>query len=178
MSLFNLFRKKENVPVITDQVWMTQAAKIQGCLELLRKQPDLTLVAWSQVTKDLFQKNIRDKGIYHEVILVSETLPARMRNRDICFLEHHLFYRKEIELLQSWKCEKVLFLNSVEDPVFILSGSDRIVQLMEKMGMKEEEVLEHSMISKSIQRVQQKLEKESSLPAMPAAVKTWWQGIR
>jgi preprotein translocase subunit SecA len=40
-------------------------------------------------------------------------------------------------------------------------GSERIAGLMDKMGYKEGEVIQHSMISNSIQRAQKKVEENN-----------------
>jgi preprotein translocase subunit SecA len=42
-----------------------------------------------------------------------------------------------------------------------LFGSDRIAGLMDRMGLKEGEVIQHSMISKSIERAQKKVEENN-----------------
>lgn len=43
-----------------------------------------------------------------------------------------------------------------------LFGSDRIAGLMDRMGLKEGEVIQHSMITKSIERAQKKLKRITS----------------
>ena len=40
-------------------------------------------------------------------------------------------------------------------------GSERIASLMDRMGYKEGEVIQHSMISKSIERAQKKVEENN-----------------
>ena len=40
-------------------------------------------------------------------------------------------------------------------------GSDRIASLMDKMGYKEGEVIQHSMVTKSIERAQKKVEENN-----------------
>ncbi|HNL84846.1 MAG TPA: preprotein translocase subunit SecA [Chitinophagales bacterium] len=50
------------------------------------------------------------------------------------------------------------FYVSLEDELMRLFGSDRIAGLMDKMGYKEGEVIQHSMVSKSIERAQKKVE--------------------
>jgi preprotein translocase subunit SecA len=51
-----------------------------------------------------------------------------------------------------------VFYVSLEDDLMRLFSSDRIVKLMDRMGFEEGEVIEHSMISKSIERAQKKVE--------------------
>jgi preprotein translocase subunit SecA len=53
------------------------------------------------------------------------------------------------------------FFVSLEDELMRLFGSERIASLMDKMGHKDGEVLQHSMISKSIERAQKKVEENN-----------------
>ncbi len=53
------------------------------------------------------------------------------------------------------------FFVSLEDDLMRLFNSERISGLMDKMGHKEGEVLSHSMISKSIERAQKKVEENN-----------------
>jgi preprotein translocase subunit SecA len=53
------------------------------------------------------------------------------------------------------------FFVSMEDELMRLFGSDRIVKVMDRMGYEEGEVIQHSMISKSIERAQKKVEENN-----------------
>ncbi len=53
------------------------------------------------------------------------------------------------------------FYVSLEDDLMRMFGSDRISKLMDRMGLKEGEVIQHSMISKSIERAQKKVEENN-----------------
>ena len=53
------------------------------------------------------------------------------------------------------------FYVSLEDNLMRLFGSERIARMMEKMGHKEGEVIQHSMITKSIERAQKKVEENN-----------------
>ncbi|MEZ5026086.1 MAG: preprotein translocase subunit SecA [Chitinophagales bacterium] len=50
------------------------------------------------------------------------------------------------------------FYSSLEDNLMRLFGSERIAGFMDKMGYKEGEVIQHSMVTKSIERAQKKVE--------------------
>lgn len=54
-----------------------------------------------------------------------------------------------------------LFYVSLEDDLMRLFGSDRIAGLMDRMGLKEGEVIQHSMITKAIERAQKKVEENN-----------------
>ncbi|MGM0573744.1 MAG: SEC-C metal-binding domain-containing protein, partial [Bacteroidota bacterium] len=53
------------------------------------------------------------------------------------------------------------FFVSLEDDLMRVFGSARISSLMDRMGLKEGEVIQHSMISKSIERAQKKVEENN-----------------
>ena len=53
------------------------------------------------------------------------------------------------------------FFVSLEDNLMRLFGSERIASLMDRMGHKEGEVIQHGMVSKSIERAQKKVEENN-----------------
>ncbi|MFN3939841.1 MAG: SEC-C metal-binding domain-containing protein, partial [Chitinophagales bacterium] len=53
------------------------------------------------------------------------------------------------------------FYVSLEDNLMRLFGSDRIAKVMDTMGYKEGEVIQHSMITRSIERAQKKVEENN-----------------
>jgi len=61
------------------------------------------------------------------------------------------------------------FYVSLEDDLMRMFGSERIAGLMDKLGYKEGDVIQHSMISNSIQRAQKKVKKTTLV-----YVKDYW----
>lgn len=53
------------------------------------------------------------------------------------------------------------FFVSLEDPLMRMFGSDRTAAIMDRMGLKEGEMIQHSMITKSIERAQKKVEENN-----------------
>ena len=53
------------------------------------------------------------------------------------------------------------FFVSLEDNLMRLFGSDRMIKVMDRMNMDEDEVIQHSMITKSIERAQKKVEENN-----------------
>ncbi|MCR5014716.1 MAG: preprotein translocase subunit SecA [Bacteroidales bacterium] len=54
-----------------------------------------------------------------------------------------------------------LFFVSLEDDLMRLFGSERIASVMDRMGLEEGEVIQHSMITKQIERAQKKVEENN-----------------
>ncbi len=53
------------------------------------------------------------------------------------------------------------FYVSLEDNLMRLFGSDRVAKMMDKMGLEDGEVIQHSMMTKSIERAQKKVEENN-----------------
>jgi preprotein translocase subunit SecA len=53
------------------------------------------------------------------------------------------------------------FYLSLEDDLMRLFGSERIAKIMERMGLKEGEVIQHPMITRSVERAQKKVEENN-----------------
>jgi preprotein translocase subunit SecA len=53
------------------------------------------------------------------------------------------------------------FFVSLEDNLMRMFGSDRIARLMDRMGLEEGEVIQHSMVTSSIERAQKKVEENN-----------------
>ena len=54
-----------------------------------------------------------------------------------------------------------IFYVSLEDELMRLFGSDRVIAVMDRLGHEEGDVIEHSMITKSIERAQKKVEEQN-----------------
>ncbi|NEX14814.1 MAG: preprotein translocase subunit SecA [Prosthecochloris sp.] len=54
-----------------------------------------------------------------------------------------------------------IFYVSLEDNLMRLFGSDRVISIMDKLGHEEGDVIEHSMVTKSIERAQKKVEEQN-----------------
>jgi len=54
-----------------------------------------------------------------------------------------------------------IFYVSLEDNLMRLFGSDRVISVMDKLGHEEGDVIEHPMVTKSIQRAQKKVEEQN-----------------
>ena len=54
-----------------------------------------------------------------------------------------------------------LFFVSLEDDLMRLFGSERMASVMDKMGLQEGEVIQHSMITKAVERAQKKVEENN-----------------
>jgi len=159
MGLFNVFKGNKTFPR-TDFTWQTKQAKLQGCADFLSKNKVDLCVAWFEDTYNMYQSVI-NKGMQRntKIELAKTLFPYSLDNKVVLFLEHYPLYSKEDNLIGKAKPTKVYFVNSLDDSLLMLF-SGNIGEMMKKMGMKDDECLEHKMISSSIVKAQKKVEKE------------------
>ncbi|MDG1913361.1 MAG: hypothetical protein P8I55_02080 [Crocinitomix sp.] len=79
------------------------------------------------------------------------------------FANRYPLYTKEVNILEDLSTlhDEVIqpcFYLSLNDPLMEVFGSDRIKVIMDRMGYKEGELIQHAMVTKSISIAQQKLE--------------------
>lgn len=172
--MFGLFKKKKAIK-IRDVIWKNEAVKYLALIDAIGTLDKCIIVYFFDDTKQHFIDVLQHKSIAFDenanassaISLIKYdkiTSTTAINNRPIIFIEHHPSFSKEENiknsLLNEHGIEQIQFYSSLEDHLFQLFGAERILSLMEKMGYKDNEVIEHSMISNSIVRAQQKLDSE------------------
>lgn len=70
--------------------------------------------------------------------------------------------------------DKFVFCISFDDPLLRLFNSQNIVPLLEKLGLAEEEAIEHAMVTKSIQRAREKVESKVTREVQAKSSEEWF----
>jgi preprotein translocase subunit SecA len=81
----------------------------------------------------------------------------------------------ESELFSGWQSSEITVVSSLEEPWIAQFGAESIRGLMQKMGMKEDEVLSHSMITSAIQNAQKKLDKSVTSEMKANSMEEWFR---
>ncbi|WP_299456892.1 hypothetical protein [uncultured Microscilla sp.] len=109
------------------------------------------------------------------------TLPqylAHGNQLQVIVSEHYPAYERDQEVLQQIKDylpnAPICFFTSLDEPFMQLFGSDRIIGMMESMGMDENESIAHSMVTKAIMKAQQKVEKHALQTIYTASQQEWF----
>ena len=93
--------------------------------------------------------------------------------------EHYPLYTPENQLLEnlsqfSSSQAEAIFYFDLDAPLMKLFGVERIKNLLSQFGLQEHESIQHAMISKSIQRAQQKLEAKIQTEIKTESVQDWF----
>ncbi len=158
--MFGLFKKKESMPPIRDLVWMSAAAKKRGALALIAAAEDPVIAGWFDETVQEWQQLLDDAGHSVRVESVPYLQSLDVKDRTVFLLEHYPLASRETKVIQNWKPKDLVVFVSMEDPLLQLFGGDNLIALAQKMGLTENETLEHTMISRSIRNAQEKLDKQ------------------
>jgi len=177
MGFFDLFKKKEIKPAIIkkDLVWINERGKLLGCIDLLQQRRNVALVAWFPDTRSRWLTLLNEENFFHDIWLVRETNPIQLANKQLIMLEHYPLKDKEEAFLSSFSNQEILVLNSLDEPLLELFGGGRIVNLMERMGLQENDMVEHSLITKSLVRAQEKLTQKVTLESPAQSMKEWFE---
>ncbi|MHC1705457.1 MAG: hypothetical protein AB9846_16275 [Tenuifilaceae bacterium] len=175
MGLFNFSQNKKTKPSIKDLVWMNQTAKLKGCMNLILQHKDAVIVAWFSDTQDEFSKFLNENHVLDvEIQLARSVSSNQVANKILILLEHYPLLSKETEFISSLNPKQVIVLCSLDESLLNHFAGDRINEMMRRLEMKEDEMIEHPMISKSIERAQQNIEKKVAFENSANSSKEWF----
>ena len=175
-SLFG--KKEEDVSdhLFKDRAYMSTRAKMQACADLAKNDESFIFIAWFGETAKQFKNYFIENGISESRVVEARQLhtPQLIAHKPV-FVEHYPMHSKEEEFVQHWEQKNILVYSAMDEPLFKHFGSDKIIPMMKLMGMKEIEVIEHNMVSKSIIKGQQKIEEQVSMEQSASSQAEWME---
>ncbi len=174
-AMFDLFRKKENPVPVSDRIWMNDKGKENGLLQLVNANPDIIVAAWFDDTVAATEQFLKTSHPDIAVYSYRQLHSAVTAGKEIVFTEHYPLYNKEQEVFRSLQAAKIIVLSSLEEPLLKHFGGDRMAAMMRTLGGTEEEAISHSLISRSLQKAQQKIEKSLVTEQAAASVQEWFR---
>ena len=169
--MFNFSKNKRPDTKVRDLIWISSEAKWKGLEEIWKKDPNSVFVFWFDETLDEARNRIGNDRI--------DLTPAREINhhliptKPVIFAEHYPLQMKEQDLFRQLQLKEVKVLSALDEPLFKMFGADKIVDLVKKMGMNENDRLENQMISNAIKNAQQKLEKQVIIEHSAPSQRAW-----
>lgn len=170
------FGKKKETTKVSDVVFMHAAAKWQACHLALQSNANTIFITWFEETQQQLQEYFNAQNAANPtVILYREAAAHFINNNPVIFAEHYPLREKEEALYTSLKLEDVKVFSSLEDALFQHFGGERIIELMQKMGLQENEPVQHTMISMALKNAQEKIAKEVSLEQSAHSQEEWFK---
>ncbi|RZK19223.1 MAG: hypothetical protein EOO86_08170 [Pedobacter sp.] len=170
--MFGLFSKKNKGVTVFDNIYTSEEAKFGACLEMNKANSTIVFVAWFEETRSaleiFFQRNNVSKQIY-----IADRLNAGFADRELIFVEHHPLSSEEQRKATELSKNEITVLSALTEPLFQLFNSDKIIEMMKKMGMNEDEMLENEMISNSVRRAQEEIAKKTMISGSARSQADW-----
>lgn len=174
--LFNLFGKKNSTPTVTfkDKTYAHTTGKMKACVELAKQNEQVVFIAWFSDTFRQFRDYFAAHGVAEDRIKEYRSISqAQLQHHIPVFVEHYPLHEKEIEFTASWAIKDITVYNALDEAFFEPFGGEKIIGLMEKLGLQEDEAVEHSMISKSIINAQKKIAEKVKFEQSAHSQKEW-----
>jgi hypothetical protein len=177
--LFNLFGKKEdsnNNHTFSDRAYINAQGKKNGCLRLAKEHPEALFIAWFSETAKAYKVFFAENGMDESRIIDARQVhAAKLQDHLPVFLEHYPLHEKELELVANWEQKNIIVYNSLDEALFKHFGSDKMIPLIKMLGMKEDEAIEHSYVTQSITRGQQKIAELVELEQSASSQEEWME---
>ena len=153
---------------------MHLAAKQQGLLNLLPQHPNAAVIAWFPQSQQQWQALLQQHHIQTHVMLAKQVNALQLTGRAIILVEHYPLASKEDAFLQTIPEGNIFVLSALDEPLLAKFGGDRVADLMKKMGMQENDVVEHALVTKSLRNAQEKLEKRITMEQTATSMQEWF----
>ena len=159
--LFNFFSKKEDseTPALfKDKVFINSTGKMNACLKRAKELPEAFFIAWFKETASTYKCFFEQNGIDEHRIVEAHLVDKKyLQGNEPVFLEHHPLHAKEEALTKDWNHVSMWVFSAMDEPLFKHFGSDKMIPLIKLFGMKESEAIEHSYVTESILKGQNKI---------------------
>jgi hypothetical protein len=177
--MFGLFKSKIKEISTIDFIWKNDEVKYNALIKHLKEQDKTILIYYFEDSKNAIEEILTAASVNYsneansfatKVWLMNASAIVQksdIGNRTVIFAEHHPSFARENEIKEHLSdklgIQEITFYTSFDDKLLQLFDSERILQLLEKMGFKDDEVIEHNMISSSIERAQKRIDENLSI---------------
>lgn len=176
LNMFSFFKKKSTGITVTDRVWISEAAKWKALEALFGTDPSLLLICWFDETYRKAESIFAvPSGSPVSLLTARDAGHAGLSGKTPVFAEHYPLPEKENHLYTKLGLSNVLVYSSLDEPLFTHFGSDKIIAVMRQMGMEEDQPVEHSLVTQSIIRAQEKIAKKCVVEQSAASPADWFR---
>lgn len=164
-----LFKPREPEIKVIDNVWLSADAKFRACAAMATANPDCVFICWFPETRNVLKGFLSETNL----LMASRATSALLRDKMLVFAEHHPLLRKETELFKLLNLTEAPVLSSLDEPLFMRFGGERTIEVVQKLGMKEDEVIGSNFITRAVRNAQQKIEKQVNGEREAASQQEW-----
>jgi hypothetical protein len=168
--MLSLFGKSSKGVKVIDKVWLSKQGKWNACVQMVSLDPSVLLVAWFEETLSELENN---PSLAKNIIKAEHLSYDKVVGRMIVFAEHYPLATVEHDLYAKLQLIEVPVLSCLEEPLFMLFGGERTIVVMKNLGLTEDEVIGHSMVTRSIRNAQDKIAEKCRTDYPAPSSKGW-----
>jgi hypothetical protein len=172
--MFKLFGK-DNKPKIIDRVFIHMDNKWAYCKKILIENSKIIFIGWFDDTITELENYLLQANIQATILKSRTTNKSQVECSQIIFIEHYPMKSKEEQFLAQFGLTEAIFLTALDEPLLKYFGGEKLIKMMESLGMKEDEPIEHKMITQSIANAQEKIEAEVSIEQSTRLQSEWME---
>lgn len=132
--------------------------------QLEKETAHIDLIYFFDQTKNEMEQLLNAKG-FSDVTLVRAQDFSPTTHQQALVIEVYPLKSTSDQLIDLFEPQtEIQFWVGLDESILKMFGQEKLISLMQKLGVKEDEAIEHSMIGKSIRRAQEKLESDLSYP--------------
>lgn len=141
---------------------------------MLEKDPKTSFIGWFDDTINELEKFLLEaNNSTHSILSARSIQRPHVESIPIIFIEHHPMKRKEDILFSQLSLKEAVILTSLDEPLLSIFGGEKIIGILQKIGLKEDEIIEHNLVSQSIATAQKKIEERMTIEQSTRSQAEW-----
>ncbi len=156
--MFSFFKKKETGPQISDEVWRSNGNLLEGLYRQWQQDPSLLVLCWFADRLEETETFFRDRGAQGvNLCMTRDYAAAKYPDNAVILLGHYPLPEKEAQFFATIHTDTIRIWSALDEPLFLHFGGQKIIALLDSMGMKPDEMIRNSMLTKAIHGAQEKI---------------------
>ena len=172
--MFKLF-SKGNKPSVTDKIFIHSKNKWPYCKKILDENSKTVFIGWFDESIDELESYFLQTSVQASILKARTAYRSQIEGMRVVFIEHHPMKTKEDQFFDQLNLKNVVFLSAVDEPLLKYFGGEKLVKVMESLGMKEEDPIEHKLITQSIVTAQKKIDAKVLVEQSTKSQAEWMQ---
>jgi hypothetical protein len=169
--MFKLFHNKDKKTKIIDKVFMHKKSKWNYCQKILSENPKTVYIGWFDETITELEEIFKNSAVI--VLNARKIHKAQVEGSAIIFIEHHPMKSKEETVLNQLGLTEAIVLSALDEPLLMVFGGEKLIKVMQSLGMNEDEIIEHKMVTQSIANAQERIEKKLEIEQSMRSQSDW-----
>lgn len=150
---------------------MYRKSKWNYCQKILSKNPKTVFIGWFDDTIAEVEETFKNSAV---TVLNARTIhKAQVEGSALIFIEHHPMKSKEEAVFNQLGLTEAIVLTALDEPLLMIFGGEKLIKMMQSLGMNEDEIIEHKMVTQSIANAQEKIEKKIELEQSARSQSEW-----